>query len=304
MTASKNILITGASGLIGERLTQMLVSRNHRVSHLGRSKKAGNVPSFVWDITKGHLDENALTNVDAVIHLAGASVGEKRWTPNRKKEILESRTQSTKLLFKALSERKHNVKTFASASAIGFYGFDNDGVMISEQYPAGKDFLASVTRQWEEEVDKLNGLGLRTVKLRIGIVLSEKGGALKQMATPVKLFVGSPLGSGDQYVSWIHLDDVCNMFVKAVEDQSMNGAYNAVAPNPVTNRELTKAIASALNKPMMLPPVPAFALKIILGEMADIVVTGSKVSPEKMLKAGFEFRFTRVEDAVRDLLSR
>jgi uncharacterized protein (TIGR01777 family) len=304
MDALKNILITGASGLIGTRLTEMLIGRNHHVSHLGRSKKAGNVPSFVWDVDNNKLDEDALTNVDTIVHLAGASVGEKRWTNERKNEILESRIRSTRLLFETLRKGNHKVTSFVSASAIGYYGFESDGKFISEQHPAGTDFLASVTRQWEEETEKITGLGLRTVKLRIGIVLSEKGGALKQMATPVKFLVGAPLGSGNQYISWIHLDDLCNMFIKAIQDSNMRGAYNAVAPNPVTNRELTKVIASALKKPLILPPVPKFALAIILGEMAEIVVTGSKISPEKIMKEGFQYQYTRVEDAVRALLTK
>jgi uncharacterized protein len=303
MKTSKNILITGASGLIGTRLTEMLTDRGHRVSHLGRSKKAGSVPSFIWNIDHGTVEENALTNVDTIVHLAGAGVGDKRWTGKRKTEILESRTRSTRLLFNALKKGNRKVESFISASAIGYYGFESEA-LITEQHPPGTDFLASVTSQWEQEVDKLNDLGLRIVKFRIGIVLSEKGGALRQMATPVKLFAGAPLGSGNQYVSWIHLDDLCNMFVKAIEDLTMHGAYNAVAPNPVSNRELTKEIASVLKKPLILPPVPKFVLKVILGEMADIVVTGSMISAEKIIKAGFQFQFTRVEDALRNLLGQ
>jgi uncharacterized protein len=296
-----NILITGASGLIGTRLTEMMLQKGHHVSHLGRSKKSGNVKSFTWNVDQHQIDKDALQGIDTIIHLAGAGVADKRWTAKRKQEILESRTRSTQLLLDVLKKDNHQVTTFVSASAIGYYGFESNDE-LKETSPAGTDYLASVTKQWEEEVNKIESLNIRVVKIRIGIVLSEKGGALKQMMLPIKFYVGSPLGSGNQYLSWIHIDDLCAMFCKAVEDKNMRGAYNGVGTHPVTNRTLTRAIAKVLNRPMFLAPIPGFVLKLIVGEMADIVLGGSKVSSSKIQQAGFSFQFDTLEKALRNLL--
>lgn len=296
-----NILITGASGLIGTRLTEMLLQKGHQVSHLSRSEKDGAVKSFKWNVDQHQIDEDALQGVDTIIHLAGAGVADKRWTAKRKQEILDSRTRSSQLLFDVLKKGNHQVTTFISASAIGYYGFMSDDE-LTEDSPAGTDYLASVTKQWEEEVNKIESLDIRVVKIRIGIVLSEKGGALKEMMLPIKFFVGSPLGSGNQYLSWIHIDDLCAMFCKAVEDKRMHDAYNGVGIHPVTNRALTRAIAKVLNRPMFLPPIPGFILKLIIGEMADIVLGGSKVSASKIQQAGFSFQFDSLEKALRSLL--
>lgn len=298
----KKILITGASGLIGSRLTELLIAGGHSVRHLGRSKKSGQVSTFLWDPIAGIIDIQALEQIDTIIHLAGASVAEKRWTASRKKEILNSRIKSTELLYQALKNNRHNTKTFVSASAIGYYGFGQDDKIFVEQDKPGNDFLAQVTRQWETEVDKISTLGLRVAKIRIGIVLSEKGGALKEMARPIKFGVGSPLGTGKQFLSWIHIDDLCEMFVKAIEDENMNGAYNATTAW-CTNEEMTKAIAKILQKPLWLPSVPSFFLKIVLGEMADIVLKGSKVSAEKIKQAGYRYKFAILNDALNNLLT-
>jgi uncharacterized protein len=294
-------LITGASGLIGTRLTELLLQKGHQVAHLGRSKKTGTVPSFIWDVENKSMDVKALEGIDTIIHLAGAGVADKRWTTARKKEILNSRINSTRLLFKILKSENHSVKTFVCASAIGYYGFGMGDETFTEESKAGNDFLASVTNQWEEETNPIATLGVRLVKLRIGIVLSEKGGALAEMAKPIRWGVGSPLGKGEQYLSWIHIDDLCELFIKAVSDSKMQGPYNAVC-NWITNVGLTKAIAHILKKPLFLPSVPSFAMKIILGEMADIVLNGSKVSAEKIRQAGFQFKYTDLDKALNNLL--
>jgi uncharacterized protein len=303
MGSPKNILITGASGLIGSRLTSMLVERGYQVRHLGRQKREGKIKSFIWDIDRNIIDPQAFDGVDAIIHLAGANVAEKRWTKSRKQEITRSRTQSTRLLHDALNARSHTVKTVVTASAIGYYGFDRDET-FTEQSTPGVDFMAQVTYAWEQEAEKIAKLGIRLVKIRVGIVLSNDGGALKAMMRPVQFYAGAPLGTGTQYQSWIHIEDICSIFIKALEDESMQGAFNGVAPNPVTNKTLTTAIAAALGKPVILPPVPEFALKLLLGEMADIVVKGSRVSPDKIMDHGFQFAFTNVEEAVQDLLRK
>jgi uncharacterized protein (TIGR01777 family) len=217
-------------------------------------------------------------------------------------EILESRAKSTALLFNALKNQRHTVTTLITASAIGYYGFGLSEDVFTEESKPGSDFLAQVTKKWEEEVDKISSLGIRIVKLRIGIVLSEKGGALAEMVKPIKLGVGSALGTGKQYLTWIHLDDLCEMFIKAAEDQVMSGSYNAVGSEWVTNAEMTKAIAKVLKKPLWFPPVPGFVLKIVLGEMADMVLNGSKISSGKIQKTGFKFKFSKLDEALKDLL--
>ncbi len=300
---SKKILITGASGLIGSRLTELLLQKGYQVSHLGRTKKNGPVKSFVWNVDAGELDKEALAGVDTIIHLAGAGVADKRWNGKRKKEILESRTKSSALLFDTLKKGNHAVKEVVSASAIGYYGFCLDERIFTEESKPGTDYLAQVTKAWEESVDKISSLGVRVAKLRIGIVLSEKGGALAEMAKPIRFGVGAALGTGKQYLSWIHIDDLCAMFIKAVEDEQMHGAYNAVC-DWVTNEAITKSIASVLKKPLLLPPVPGFIMKIIVGEMAVIVVNGSKVSSEKIRKTGFRFQYPDLSEALNELLNK
>jgi len=302
---SKKILITGASGLVGSHLTEMLSQQGYQVVHVGRTKRAGippyTGPTFVWDVNAGTFDVQALEGVNTIINLAGAGVADKRWTESRKREILESRVKSVALLNKVLSSEPHHVTTFVSASAIGYYGFGFGDEVFTEESKPGTDFLATVTNQWEEETNKITKLNIRVVKLRIGIVLSDKGGALTEMAKPVRWWVGSPLGRGNQYLSWIHIDDLCAMFIKAVADKNLLGAYNAVCGDWVTNREITKAIGKSLHRPVWLPPVPGFVLKLMLGEMANLVLLGSKVSAEKIKQTGFQFRFTKLEEALKSL---
>ncbi len=301
---AKNILITGASGLVGSQLTELLLQKGYHVSHVGRTKRTGRVPSYVWNVDKGTIDMDAFQGVDTIIHLAGAGVADKRWTAARKMEISASRIKSTRLIFETLKKEAHQVKSLISASAIGFYGFTTGEEVFTEDSKPGTDFLAQVTQQWEEEVDTISSLGIRVVKLRIGIVLSDKGGALPAMATPIRFGVGAPLGTGKQYLSWIHLKDLCAMFLKAVEVETMKGAYNAVGPEWVTNQEMTKSIASVLRRPLWLPPIPTLVMRIIIGEMADIVVNGSKISSTKIQETGFKFQFTELTSALDDLLKK
>jgi uncharacterized protein (TIGR01777 family) len=293
------ILITGASGLVGTRLTQLLLERGHEVSHLGRSKKSGRVKSFEWDVNASSIEPDALQNIDGVVHLAGAGIADERWSKKRKREILESRTKSTALIVQKLNEGNNTVKALVSASAIGYYGMTLEATEFTEASEPGTGFLADVVTAWEHEADRL--VNKRLVKIRIGVVLSKNDGALTEIAKPVRLGFGAPLGTGNQYVSWIHLDDLCAMFVKAVEDESMQGPYNATA-DAVTNRELTKAIAKTLHRPLWLPAVPAFALKIFLGEMGDLVLYGSNVTSNKIRQAGFSFKFETLEKALNNLL--
>ena len=297
-----SVLITGASGLVGTRLTEMLVQKGYQVSHLGRSKKSGQVPSFVWDVDQGKMDTEAIRGVDSIIHLAGTGVAEKRWTSKRKEEILDSRTQSCALLFETLKKSNHHVKSLVSASAIGYYGYGLGKELLVEESRPGNDFLSQVVVDWENAIEPVASIGIRLVKIRIGIVLSERGGALVEMARPVQWGIGSPLGTGRQMVSWIHLDDLCGMFVHAIENGQMSGVYNGVAPHPVTNKEITKGIAIILHRPLWAPAVPGLVLKIVVGEMAEIVLNGAAVSSEKIQKAGYEFQFTELGKALNNLL--
>ncbi len=300
----KTILLTGASGLVGTSLTTLLVNRGYNVRHLGRTKKKGPVQSLIWDINKGFIEDGALNGVDTIVHLAGAGIADKPWTYKRKQEILESRTKSTALLYDSLSKTQTSVKTFVSASAIGYYGFSPGDEVFTEESNSGEGFLADVVKQWEHEVDKIERLNIRTVKIRIGIVLSAEGGALKEIAQPVRWGVGAPLGSGKQFMSWIHIEDLCRMFIHAVEQETMHGAYNAVTPTPATNREVTKAIAKALHRPLLLPSVPGFVLKLMLGEMADLVLYGSKVSSEKIQQTGFSYTYSDLDKAIASFYKR
>lgn len=287
--------------MIGSRLTEHLLSQGYHVSHLSRSPGNSVVQTFLWDPSIFRIDENALREVDTVIHLAGAGIADKRWTAKRKNEILHSRTESTRLLNHALRSTPNDVKTFVSASGVSFYGLENPERPFREEDAPGDDFMARVTMAWENSVDEMRGR-MRVVKLRTGVVLSEKGIAMKKLTLPIKLFVGAPLGSGQQWVNWIHIDDVCRMYVKALEDDAMQGAYNAVAPNPVTNRALTRELARVLHRPLWLPPVPGFAVKMIAGEVAEVVLKGGPISSRKIEDAGFVFHFTSVRSALEDLL--
>src|SRR5688572_12244941 len=301
---TKNILITGASGLIGSRLTELLYEKGHRIAHLSRTARSGKAKTFLWDVRKDQIDNESLRPTDAIIHLAGESIGGKPWTRDRKNEILKSRTHSTWLLYEELKKGNHNVKTFVSASGIGYYGPDDKDESFNEADEQGKGFLAEVVHQWEEFVDQISSLGIRVVKIRTGVVLSEKGGALKELMKPIKFYVGAPLGKGTQVLSWIHLDDLCRIYIKAVEDESMKGIYNAVAPNPVTNREFTHRLAKAMKKHIILPPIPSVVLKLLLGEMSDLVLTGPKVSSRKIKAGGFKFEFESLDTALADLLGK
>jgi uncharacterized protein len=301
MAGIRNVLITGASGLIGSRLTELLSSAGYKVIHLSRRKGAA-VQTYTWDVEKQVIEPDALKEVDAIIHLAGANVAEKRWTEKRKAELISSRVDSTRLLYNELKKGNHYVKTFISASAVGYYGFENDDEVFTESSPAGSDFLARLTQQWESESNKIASLGIRTVRLRVGVVLSRNDGALKPIAKTVKNLIGAPLGKGTQYISWVHIEDICRMFLHLLQDESLSGAYNGVANEPVTNAELTKAVAKELGKPIIFPNVPAFGLKLAFGEMASIVLRGSKVSNEKIKASGYQMKFPTLKGALADLL--
>jgi len=299
---AETVLISGGTGLLGSNITQFLQRKGYKVIYLSRKKgKKNGIKCYQWDVAAGTIDAEAVIKADHIIHLAGASVADKRWTDEYKREILESRTKSTALICRALKENKHKVKSFISASAIGIYGNRGKELLDEESEVAG-DFLAQVCVAWEDEIFKFEVLGIRTVAIRIGIVLSEKGGALPQLILPVKMFVGAPLGGGDQYMSWIHIEDLSAIFVKALEDKNMKGVYNGVSPTPVTNEVLTKAIADKISRPVFPINVPGFALKVIVGEFADSLIGGARVSSHKIEKVGFSFAYPDIDKALDNLI--
>ncbi len=301
----ETVLITGASGLIGNHLTSLLIKKGYHVIHLSRSKpENSNITTFLWDIKKQTIDEHALQEADHLIHLAGAGIADKKWTGSRKKEIIDSRVQSIHLLFKTIQKNNKRLKTFISASGVGIYGAITSEKVFYENDPPAEDFLGITCKQWEGAAETIAKLEIRTVKIRTGVVLAEKGGALERIAKPVKLFCGAALGSGNQYVPWIHIDDICRIYLKAIEDESMHGAYNACAPEHVTNKSLTKEIAQVLHKPLVLPNIPAFLLRLFFGEMAKIVLEGSRVSCKKIEQKGFLFKYDTLNKALVNLFQR
>ena len=279
---------------MGKQLTSLLESKGYTVAWL--SRKPQQQTYFLWDVEKKELDPQALEWADAVVHLAGEGVAEKRWTADRKKRILESRTQSTQLLYTAIQQAEKKPNTFISASAVGYYGFNTGTNLMEETSPSGDDFLAEVVLAWEKEVKKIEQLSVRCILLRVGIVLDANGGALGEMLKPP---VAAPLGSGDQWMSWIHIEDLARMFVFALEKTTLQGIYNAVGPHPATNQKLTKEAAAAKGKPYIGLGVPGFALKLVLGEMAAMVLGGNRVSSQKIQKAGFEFEFPELKKALK-----
>ena len=293
------ILITGGSGLIGSRLSEMLIDQGYEVAHLSRTPgKFSHYKTFRWDVEGGFIDDSAITYADYIIHLAGAGLSDEKWTSERKKEILRSRVDSTNLLRNSLQRKTHHVKGFISGSAIGIYGNSGDQV-VSEESTYADDFLAQVCKAWEAAAWQVKDLGIRTVIMRTGIVLSDQGGALPQLARPIRLLAGAPLGSGRQYMSWIHIDDLCRLFIRAIEDPQFEGVYNAVAPHPVTNKEFTKELAEVMHKPLVLPKVPSFAIHLVMGEMSEVVLTGQRVSANKVLQTGFTFEYNFLDEALK-----
>jgi uncharacterized protein len=303
----EKVVITGGSGLVGKHLTLLLQQSGYEVCWLSRTAAPATPhrpKAYRWSVEEGYIDPEAITTADYIVHLAGAGVAEKRWTPQRKEEILKSRTDSTRLLAHYLGETPHTVKAVVMASAIGLYGFDTGEALIDESQSPATDFLASVVHAWEHEAQAIEALGIRLVRLRIGIVLSDKGGALVELARPVRWGAGAALGTGKQWMSWVHIDDLCQMFIYALQEESLRGAYNAVAPQPLTNRDFTQEVAKVLGRPLLLPAVPAFAMRLLLGEMAQIVLGGNKISSSKIEKAGYKFQFTSAAKALRDLLKK
>lgn len=303
-TTPKNILITGATGLIGSRIVRNLQQRGHAIKILTRDpSRVKNAEAFYWDIEKGEIDEKCLMGIDTIIHLAGAGIADKRWTKKRKQEIVDSRVKSTKLLFETIEKTGARIDTIISASGGGYYGNRGDEI-LTEESSNGTGFLAECCKQWEDAIDEGQKFCKRIIKLRIGIVLTRHGGALVELEKPVSFFAGAALGSGKQWIPWIHLYDMISIFEKVVEDSSYNGVYNTSTPFLVTNSEFTRAMAKKLSRPVWPVNVPEFVLKTLLGEMSEIVLISDRNSAQKLINAGFQFRYPALDDALTEIYSQ
>jgi len=298
------VLITGATGMIGQAIVKVLHDKDIPVNYLTTSKdkieSTEDFQGFYWNPTKGEIDLKCFENVQAIINLAGASIA-KRWTPQHKKKVLLSRTNSLQTLKKGLEQSGNKeVECMVSASAIGIYPDSISDYFEESTSKVDDGFLGEVVSKWEAEAENFEELGMDVAKIRIGLVLSTEGGALPKMAMPVKNFVGAPIGSGDQWQSWIHIEDLAQMFVFAVEN-NLKGTYNGVAPNPVTNTKLTKELARILERPLWLPNVPAFLLKVVLGEMSTLLLASQRVSSKKIEEEGFSFQYVNICQAFKSL---
>lgn len=314
----RTVLITGGTGLIGTALTKLLTDKSYKViiltrnphSHTGKKESrvqnpSGAVTYAAWNIAQQTIDAVALQRADYIVHLAGAGVAGKRWTAKRKKEIVESRTQSSSLIVKALKEIPNKVKAVVSASAIGWYGPDpvipNQKPFV-ETDPSDEAFLGETCRLWEESIDPVTKMDKRLVKLRTGIVLSKEGGALAAFKKPVRFGIAAIMSKGRQMISWIHIDDLCRIYLEAIENEEMEGVYNAVAPKPVSNQDLVLQLAKTIKGSFYIPLcIPSFVLKLLLGEMSIEVLKSTTVSAHKIRKTGFNFIYPSIEAAIKIL---
>lgn len=298
------ILITGASGLIGTELVSLLLQNGISIHYLARSKKEikdePNYKGFLWNPERCTIDENCLIGVDTIVHLAGAPIS-MRWTNKNKQEIIESRILSTNLLYRTLKSHPNQVKQFVSASAIGIYPDSLEKVYTEEEKTVDDSFLGQVVVKWEQAADQFKRLDIKVCKIRTGLVLAKKGGMLAALLKPIKLGAGSPYGSGKQWQSWIHIDDLAHLYSFAIQN-NWEGVYNATAPNPVDNEELTKKIAKTLDKPFFMPNIPEFILKLALGEMHILLIASQNVNSQKAQDNGFVFKFRTLDKALQNLL--
>lgn len=300
------VIVTGSTGLVGRALVRSLLEEGHSVTRLVRGEaqefRAPGTSSVRWDPSGGTIDAASLEGHDGAVHLAGESIAGGRWTEEKKRRIRDSRVEGTRLLSQTLAGLRDKPSVLVSASAIGFYGDRGDEVLTESSAP-GDDFLSRVCREWEDETRAAAEAGVRVVNLRIGLVLSREGGALERMLTPFKLGAGGRIGSGEQYMSWVALDDLVGIIKRALSDESLSGPVNAVAPQPVTNAQFTKALGRALNRPTVLP-VPAFAARLAFGEMADaLLLSSARVEPRRLTDAGHSFAHPGIDGALRHVLN-
>lgn len=298
------ILITGGTGLIGSALTEYLTAKGHEVRHLSRSRgKSNGIARFHWDVKEQVMDDAALIGTDHILHLAGAGIADKRWTRSRVKELIESRTASARLLLDRARALHIRPASFISAAGINYYGAVTTDHIFKETDPPGNDTIAHISKEWERAVDEWRDL-CRVVKLRTPVVLAAKGGALPKLATPVRYGIGAPLGKGTQWFPWVHVKDLVRIYAQAIDDSTMEGAYNAGALGDTTNASMMRTIAKVLGKPFFIPAVPAFALKLALGDLSSVLLEGSRAHDQRLLSTGYKFEFAQLEPALQDLLRR
>ena len=301
----KKVLIAGGSGLIGRRLSWLLQDSGYQVAWLSRKPdQKAPYPTYEWNVSRQFVDRKAFEGVAVVINLAGAGIVDKPWTSKRKQVIIDSRVKSTELLLKNIQELNPKPEVYLSGAAIGYYGDRGDEILKEDAPPGKEGFLAESTLLWEEAIQKVRSTKLRTLTFRIGIVLSTKGGALPQMALPVNFGFGVYFDQGNQWYSWIHIDDLCKLFIWAIETQTVTGVYNAVAPAPETNKNFTKLVVKAKGRRSLNFGVPAIGLRWLMGEMADTILGSARVSADKAINEGFEFQFPALEGALKDLFRR
>ena len=293
------ILISGGTGLIGRRLSYLLKAKGYKIHLLSRECNPKNLfPTFLWNINQYTIDDSAFDGVSHIIHLTGAGVADKRWTNKRKNEILDSRVASTNLLYDTVKRLEVPLKSFVAASATGYYGSTTTNKIFKETNKPGNNFLSKVCELWEKAINQFEHLKIRTVILRTGIVLSNEGGALKKMTTPVI----TSIGNGKQFMPWIHIDDLCELYIKGIEDNKFQGVYNAVSTEHITNFSFSKVLSKIVKKPFIPFMAPKVLLKIALGEMSSIILNGNRVSAEKIKQAGFKFKFENLNKALKNLL--
>jgi len=293
------VTIAGGTGLIGTRLVSMLLDKGYEIRLLTRHPKSDN--HFFWNPEQGEIDENALIGADVVINLAGAGIADKRWSDARKHLLIESRVSGARVLHGVLEKMATRPKTYISASAIGYYGNSGERICRETDVPADNSFMSVCCKAWEDAVTPIQHLGIRTVLLRIGIVLTSEGGALKEMTKPIRFGLGAYFADGQGWMSWIHRDDICRILIWAIETEAANGVYNAVAPHPVRNEAMVRAAATAMQQPAVFLPAPAFVLQLMLGEMSAVVLNSNRVSAEKIQQAGFEFQYSEVAPALAQI---
>lgn len=297
----KIILITGANGMLAKYLTKLL-ENEYSLRFLTRNPTRSN--EYLWNLENNFIDTEALKGVHTIIHLAGAPLADKRWTKQRKQLIITSRVNSSYLLFNELKKHQITIDTFISGSAIGYYGTTTTNNIFNEESTKGNDFLSSVCTQWEDAAHayKLNLVASRVAVLRMGVILAKNDGALKKIIQPMRIGLGSGIGTGKQYMPWIHIQDLCSIFNFILKNKQISGTFNAVSPEHISNIELTQSIGRVLKLPLILPNIPKFIIQTLFGERSIILLNGSRVSSDKLSSLGFTFQFGNINDALEDIL--
>ncbi len=299
------ILISGGTGLVGKALTKRLIIEGHDIRILSRNPQSSSqLKSFYWNVEKNEIDEKAFEGVEHIVHLAGSGIADKRWTNARKQDIIDSRVNSMKLITDVVKKKNIKLKSFVGASAIGIYGMTTSEKIFSEIDNGMDDFLTQSCTKWENSYQQIQTLSSKNCIIRIGVVLSKDGGALKKLLPLFQLGLGSAVGSGKQYMPWIHIEDLVSVFHEALFNSNYNGIYNAVSSEKTTSDSFSKQLAKSLSKPFFLPRVPAFVLKLLFGEMANVLLEGSLISNQKLIHAGFQLKYPAISEALQEIVAK